>query len=463
MLENQFPILKRKIRGQRLVYLDSASTTQKPRQVIAAISDYYERHNANIHRGIHTLSLEATSLYEGARDKVQKFINAKSREEIIFTSGATESINLVVWTWGHENIHRGDEILLTEMEHHSNLVPWQILAKKKGAKLKFIPIISPPPTPPPSRGRKSRFGSPPLVGGVREGVGRLDISNLNKLITKKTKIVSVAHVSNVLGTINDVVKITEAAHAKGAKVLIDGAQAGGHLKIDVQKIGCDFYVLSGHKMYGPTGVGVLYGRKELLNKMPPYQTGGHMIRRVDWTKSTWNDLPYKFEAGTANIAEVVGLGAAVDFLNNLPPPHLPLITGEKQKKIFSPSVRKGEIERGWLNKIKKRESQLAAYALKKLQAVPGLKIYGPTDAKDRVGVISFTLADVPPHDLASVLDEKGIAIRTGHHCTMPLHQKFGLTGTARVSLGIYNSKADINALIDGIEYARRILSFPPHI
>jgi len=400
MFEKDFPILKRRINGRRLVYLDNASTTQKPRAVIEAISDFYQNHNANIHRGIHTLSQEATQMYEGARDKVKKFINAKHRGEIIFTSGATEAINLVAWTWGHENIHRGDEILLTEMEHHSNLVPWQILAKKKGARLKFIPI---------------------------DQTGRLDLKFFSQLLTPKTKLLSLTHVSNVLGTINPVEKMIRVAHKKGALVLIDGAQAGGHIPIDVQKLGADFYVLSGHKMYGPTGVGVLYGRKEILENMPPYQSGGHMIKSVDWQNSTWNGLPWKFEAGTAAIAEVIGLGAAVDSLNSY------------------------GIERIW-----NTEYRISEYALRKLCKIPGIEIYAPRIGKDRIGVISFNVKGVPPHDLASILDGQGIAIRTGHHCAMPLHQRLEVESSARVSLAIYNTKVDIDVLIKGIEHAQSI-------
>ncbi|KKW21909.1 MAG: Cysteine desulfurase [Parcubacteria group bacterium GW2011_GWA2_51_12] len=325
MLENQFPILKRKIRGHRLVYLDNAATTQKPVVVLEAMDEYYRKHNANIHRGIHTLSVEATDMYEGARDRVQKFLGAASSEEIVFTGGATEAINLVVWTWGHENIHRGDEILLTEMEHH---------------------------------------------------------------------IVSVVHISNFLGTVNPIEKIVKAAHKVGALTLVDGAQAGAHEPIDVQKIGCDFYVLSGHKMYGPTGVGVLYGKKEILENMPPYQTGGHMIEEVDYQHATWNVLPWKFEAGTAKIAEVIGLGAAVQFLNK---------TG--------------------LRAIKNHETQITNYALRKLKEVPGIMIYGPNT---RGPVIAFTSDIVPAHDLATLLDQRGVAVRTGHHCTMPLHRKLGI-------------------------------------
>ncbi|OGF02179.1 MAG: hypothetical protein A3G07_01765 [Candidatus Doudnabacteria bacterium RIFCSPLOWO2_12_FULL_47_12] len=434
MFEKVFPILKRKINGQRLVYLDNASTAQKPESVLRAMDDFYRKHNANTHRGIHTLSQEATELYEGARDKVQKFINAGFREEIILTSGATEAINLVVWTWGHENIHAGDEILLSEMEHHSNIVPWQILAKKKRAKIKYAPI---------------------------DGNGRLKLPSLIPLISPRTRIVSIAHISNVLGTINPIEKIIKTAHRKGANVLIDGAQAGAHIPIDVQKLDCDFYVLSGHKMYGPTGVGGLYGKKELLNLMPPYQTGGHMIKKVKAqfaprspTRSgsqnldiAWADLPHKFEAGTANISAVIGLGAAIDFLSHFPSPGVGRVAaGQERSKA--------------IRAIQNHESILTSYALKQMKKIPSLEIYGPQDAKDRIGVISFNLKGIPPHDLASILDSRGIAIRTGHHCAMPLHDKLGIESSARISLAIYNTKEDINKLTEGIRYAQRLLSFP---
>lgn len=396
MLGKEFPILKRKINGRRLVYLDNASTTQKPESVIRAMDDFYRQHNANIHRGIHTLSVEATNLYEGARDKVKKFINAKHREEIIFTSGATEAINLVVWTWGHDHVKRGDEIMVSDEEHHSNFVPWQILAKKKGARL-------------------------------------------NNKLTKKTKIVAVAHMGNVLGNINPVEKIIRQAHKIGAKVLIDGAQAGAHLKVDVQKLGADFYVLSGHKMYGPTGVGVLYGRREILEKMPPYQSGGHMIKSVELDPGSspghrrklrlaWADLPHKFEAGTASISEVVGLGAAIDFINAI-----------------------------GIDRIMNYELGIMEYAMVQLQKVPGIIIYGP---KKRGPVIAFNIEGVPPHDLASILDEQGIAIRTGHHCAMPLHRKLGIESSARVSFAIYNTKRDVDKLVEGIKYALSVFSPP---
>ena len=401
MFSQYFPIFKRKIHGQPLVYLDNASTTQKPLQVLKAMDDFYRNHNSNIHRGIHALSQEATSLYESARDKVRKFLNAKAREQIIFTSGATEAINLVVWTWGHDHIKRGDEILLSEMEHHSNIVPWQILAKKKRARLKYIPI---------------------------DNQGRLNLKTLPQLLTAKTKLLSVAHISNVLGTINPIEKIIQAAHRKGAKVLIDGAQAGAHVKIDVQKLDADFYVLSGHKMFGPTGVGVLYGKKKLLETMPPYQSGGHMIKKVNLESSTWADLPHKFEAGTASIADVIGLGSAVDFINKV-----------------------------GIKRISNLESRITNYVLKEMLKIKNLEIYGPKDSKNRIGVISFNLRGIPPHDLASILDSKGIAVRTGHHCAMPLHDKLGIESSARISLAIYNTEQDIDKFMAGLKYAAKLL------
>ena len=400
MFERHFPLLRRKINDRRLVYLDNAATTQKPQSVIEAISDFYQNRNANIHRGIHALSHEATELYEGVRDKTRKFINARRREEIIFTGGTTDSINLIVWSWGGQNIKRGDEILLTEMEHHANLVPWQILAKKKGARLKFIPVSA---------------------------RGRLELNNLNKLLNRKTKIVSLTHASNVLGTINPVAKIAAAARKKGILILIDGAQTAAREKIDVQKIGCDFFVCSGHKMYGPTGVGVLYAKRELLKQMPPYRYGGVMVNKVTLRGSAWNELPYKFEAGTPPIAQVAGLGAALDFLNS---------TG--------------------LDKIAKHERELTRYALKRLRGINGFEPFGPTDASDRGPVIAFNIKGIPPHDLAGILNDRGIAIRTGHHCAMPLHSKFGLAGTARASFAVYNTKRDVDSLIRGIKYAQSI-------
>lgn len=402
MNSRQFPIFERKIRGNPLVYLDNAATTQKPRVVIEAMSEYYSRHNANVHRGVHTLAQEATRLFELTRDKVQKFINAKSREEIVFTRGATESLNLVAATWGEENIGPGDEIVLTEMEHHSNLVPWQRLVKKKRAKLRFISI---------------------------DENGRLDSRSISRLIRRGVKLVSVMHASNVLGTINHVRAIARRAHAVGAKMVVDGAQAGAHLPIDVQKLNCDFYVLAGHKMYGPTGVGVLYGKKDLLENMPPYESGGHMIRTVSLMNATWNDPPGKFEAGTPSVAEVVGLGAAVDFINK---------SGEK--------------------KLYRHEEQLLKYALQKLLKIDGLTLYGPKEGTDRLGVFSFTVAGVPPHDLATILDDRGIAVRTGHHCAMPLHSKLGAESTARASLAGYNTKKDIDELVRGIREAINIFA-----
>jgi cysteine desulfurase/selenocysteine lyase len=421
MREKDFPILKKKINGHPLVYLDNAATTQKPSAVIESVSSFYKNQNANPHRGIHSLSREATELYENARDKVQKFIGAGSREEIIFTSSATEAINLVANSWGQTNIKRGDEIVLTEMEHHSNLVPWQMLAKSKGAKLKFIPFHNSPNPSYLKRGTKKEK-APSL--NLREGKGELDLSKLDKLITKKTKLLSLVHVSNFLGTINPIEKIIKAARKAGAKVLIDGAQAGGHLKIDVRKLNCDFYVLSGHKMYGPTGIGVLYGKKELLSKMPPYQFGGHMIKKVGFDRTTFADLPYKFEAGTMPVAQAVGLGTAVDYLNAL-----------------------------GIDRIRNYESGIMKKAFVALSGISGVRIYGP-DIKKRGPIISFNVIGVPAHDLASILDDHGVAIRTGHHCAMPTHAKFGLTASARVSFALYNEKKDIQQLIKGIKDAK---------
>lgn len=412
MKHSSFPLLlKRKIRGHRVAYLDNAATTQKPTEVIAAMSRYYETYNANIHRGIHTLSQEASSGYEQTREKIRQFLNARDSAEIIFTSGATAALNLVAYAWGQQNLRRGDEILLTEMEHHSNLVPWQVVARARGVKTRYLPLTR---------------------------NGRLVLKSLHKYFSRRTKLVAVAHVSNVLGTINPVEKICRAAHQKGAIVVVDGAQACGHIKVDVQKLGCDFYALSGHKMYGPTGVGVLYGRKDLLDKMPPYQTGGSMIKKVEVRSSApksrawhgiqiiWNDAPWKFEAGTPPIAEVVGLGAAIDFLNKI---------GFKA--------------------IMNHESKITKYALKQMKEIPGLTIYGPHDEKNRLGVISFNLDDIPAHDIASFLDEYGIAIRTGQHCAQPLHQKLGIGSSARASFALYNDKADIDKLVKALKNAKR--------
>lgn len=400
MLENKFPILKRKLHGRRLVYLDNAATTQKPLPVLTAMEDYYCRHNANVHRSIHTLSQEATALYEGAREKMRQFLNAEHREEIIFTKGATESINLVARSFGESELRAGEEILVSEAEHHSNLVPWQELAKRKKLRLKYIPV---------------------------DKAGKLAEKNLRPLLTRQTKLLALAHASNFFGTVNPVKKIIGLAHRRGIRVLLDGAQAGGHLPLDVRQLDADFYALSGHKMYGPTGIGVLYAKRELLEAMPPYQTGGEMIEEVTWQNSTWNELPWKFEAGTPNIAGAVGLGAAADFLQKI-----------------------------GLREILAHERALTAYALRKLRAIPRLRLFGPLEPKQRLGILSFVIPGLPAHDLATLLDRAGIAVRTGHHCTMPMHRKLGLDASVRVSLGLYNRRADIDALIEGIKHARRL-------
>jgi cysteine desulfurase/selenocysteine lyase len=389
-IKADFPILKQLINGNRLVYLDSAATTQKPASVIVAMENYYRTINANIHRGLHTLSEKATSAYEHSRQHVAQFIGGTSPEEIIFTRGATESINLVAYTWGETNISEGDEIVLTEMEHHANIVPWVILAQKKKAVLKITPITS---------------------------EGLLDLSSLDSLITPRTKLVAVTHMSNVLGTINPVNEIVQKAKAMGAVVLIDGAQAAPHMGIDVTDIGADFYTFSGHKMLGPAGVGVLYGRQELLEEMPPFIMGGEMIRDVSFDRITWNDLPHKFEAGTPSIGDVVAFDAALHYLEDLD---------------FS---RMGEHERA-----------LTEYTIGKLDELGTIEIHGPRNVDRRGGVVSFTHARVHPHDVSTFLDTKGIAVRAGNHCAQPLTKRLGKVATTRVSLYVYNDKQDIDLL-----------------
>ncbi|MBI4281507.1 cysteine desulfurase [Candidatus Uhrbacteria bacterium] len=410
-LRNDFPILKRKIHGLPLVYFDNAATTQKPRAVIDAMSHYYERTNANIHRGIHTLAEEATEAYEGARKKIADFIGAKDPAEIIFVRNATEGINLVAYSYyslirANRRIVSEKEqgvILLTEMEHHSNLVPWQMLNAELGMRnyeLGFIPV------------KKD---------------GTLDYSTLDQLITKKTALVSVAHASNVLGTINDIPRIVRAAHKKGVPVLVDAAQSVPHMPIDVQKLGCDFLVFSGHKMLGPTGIGVLWGRRELLEAMPPFLGGGDMIRSVRYDGFEPNDLPWKFEAGTPNIAGAIGLGAAIDYLQKI-----------------------------GMQNIRKHEMSLTKYALGKMQKILGLTIYGPQDPKKQTGVISFNLDGVHAHDLATIMDREGVAIRSGQHCAEPLVRKFGQTAMARVSFYLYNTKEEVNRFIEALKKAKEI-------
>lgn len=393
-----FPALDTKVKGFRLAYLDNAATTQKPQVVIDAISNYYRNTNANVHRGVHFLSETATEAYEQARKKLQSFINAPSSQECIFTRGSTEAINLVATSFGQKFIHAGDEILLTIMEHHSNIVPWQLLCERTGAKLNFIPVTE---------------------------SGELDLTDLDNLLTSKTKIVAVTHVSNALGTINPIKQIIQRAHAKNIPVLIDGAQAAAHLLIDVQDLDCDFYVTSAHKCYGPMGVGLLYGKQHWLEQMPPYQGGGDMILQVTTDKVTYNALPYKFEAGTPSVADAIGWGAAIDYLNSL------------DRKL-----------------ITEQEQALLAYAMDKLSTIPGIKFYGL--AKHKISIISFTIDNIHPHDVGTIANEYGVAIRTGHHCTMPLMDFYGISGTIRASLGLYNNKTDINQLYDALLKALEI-------
>jgi len=395
-LRADFPILSRKVNGRSLVYLDSAATSQKPKQVIESISNYYKNNNANVHRGIHTLSVEATEMYEAARRKVADFVGVNDAAEIVFVRNATEALNLIAYSWGRLNISKGDEIVVTVAEHHSNFVPWQQLAIENGAILKIVPILDD---------------------------GSLDEEAFKKAITKKTKLVSFFHVSNVLGTINDVRRLSTIVHRQSSKaiVVIDGAQAVPHMPVDIGKIGCDFYVFTGHKILGPTGIGVLWGKRELLEVMPPFMFGGEMISKVSLNKSTWNELPWKFEAGTPDIAGAVGLGAAVDCLN----------------KIGMENVRKHEIE-------------LVDYAIKRLSKVDDVTIYGPKDVKKRGGVVAFNVGQVHAHDVASILDEQGIAIRSGHHCAQPLVDFLGIKSAARASFYVYSTKEDVDRLVEGV-------------
>jgi len=399
-IRRQFPILNREVKGRSLVYFDNAATSQKPQSVIDALVNYYTRYNANVHRGIHTLAEEATFAMEKSRDAAQEFINAVSREQIVFTKGTTEGINLVASTWGRQNIRAGDEIIVSNLEHHSNIVPWQILIEEKGATLKVIPVSE---------------------------KGELIIDEYKKLLSPKTKLVAVNHASNALGTINPVREIIDEAHKVGAVVLIDGAQSTVHLDIDVQEMDCDFFVFSSHKMYGPTGVGVLYGKRELLESMPPFQGGGEMIKEVTFEKTTYNDLPYKYEAGTPNIADIIAFKAAIDFVNGI---------GKKN--------------------IKQYEDQLLHYGTSKLRQIPGLRIVG--EAKEKVSVISFVVDKLHPQDLGILLDNYGIAVRTGHHCAQPLMDCYRIPGTVRASLAIYNTKEEIDELVVGLKKAIKMLS-----
>ena len=395
-IRRDFPILDRRIEGKRLVYLDNAATSQKPRQVIGALTEYYEEHNANIHRGVHRLAEEATAAYEEARQKVARFLGAPDTTGLVFTRGTTESINLVAYAWGRKFLREGDEVVLTEAEHHSNLVPWQLAAQATGAKLRFIPI--------------------------RED-GTLVLEEAQRLIGARTRLVGCIHASNVLATINPVEKLAELAHEAGALMLVDGAQSAPHLPVDVKSLGCDFFACSGHKMLGPTGVGVLWGRTEILEDMDPFLGGGEMIREVHLDHSTWNDLPYKFEAGTMNIAQAVGLGAAVDYLDDLGMQH-----------------------------VREHERRLGEYAYRRLSEIEGITLYGPKI--DRTGLVSFSLPDVHAHDLSQLLDEEGIAIRSGHHCTQPLMRRLGVAATARASFYLYNTDEEVDTLVAALQRAR---------
>ncbi len=399
-IRDDFPVLDRKVNGKRLVYLDNAATTQKPRVVIEALVDYYSRYNANVHRGVHQLSIEATESYENSRKKVARFVNSPSHQQVVFTRGTTESINLVRFAWGADSIKKGDLILLTMMEHHSNMVPWQLLAKEKGAKVEYAPI-----TPD----------------------GRIDVPAFESLLGRSPSLVAFTQCSNVLGTINDAEKLCAMAREAGATTLIDAAQSVPHMAVDVQKMGCDFLAFSGHKMLGPTGIGVLYGKKALLDSMPPFQSGGDMIKEVHVDGARWNDVPYKFEAGTPNVADAIGLGVAVDYLSSI-----------------------------GMENVRRHEVELLRYAFEKMSRIPDLTIYGPTNPEVRGGVISFNLADIHPHDMASILDEEGVAIRSGHHCAQPLMDHLNVPGTSRASFYVYNSADDIDALIAALLKARRV-------
>lgn len=397
-IKSYFPILNQEINGHPLVYLDSAATSQKPVQVIEALKSYYEFDNSNVHRGVHTLGNRATEKYEGAREKVQNFINANSTEEIIFLRGTTTAINLVAQSYGRANVEEGDEIVITYMEHHSNIIPWQQLAKERGAILKYVEL---------------------------EEDGTISLEQVRAAVTERTKIVSMVYVSNVLGTMNPVKEVAEIAHENGAIMVVDGAQAAPHLKIDVQQLDCDFFAFSGHKMCGPTGIGVLYGKKALLNDMEPVEFGGEMIDFVGLYDSTWKELPWKFEGGTPIIAGAVALGAAIDFLNEI-----------------------------GLNEIEKHEHQMAAYAMNKMSGIEGLSIYGPKDPAKRAGIVTFNLDDVHPHDVATVLDMNGIAVRAGHHCAQPLMKWLEVSATARASFYLYNSESDVDRLVEGLRSAK---------
>ncbi len=398
-LRKQFPVLQRELKGKPLVYFDNAATSQKPQSVINALVEYYSMYNANIHRGIHTLAEEATAAYEATRESVREFIGAASVEEIIFTRGTTEGINLVAYTWGRANIRKGDEIIISTLEHHSNIVPWQMLALETGAMVRVVPITDD---------------------------GEIILEEYYKLLNERTRLVSIVHASNALGVINPVKEIIDAAHHAGAVVMIDGAQSAVHLDIDVQALDCDFFAFSSHKIYGPTGVGVLYGKKALLEAMPPFHGGGEMIKEVTFEKTTYNDLPYKFEAGTPNIADTVAMKTAIDFMNDL----------------------------GKSN-IRRHEDDLLHYATDQLSGIPGVQIKG--NVKNKVSVVSFVVDKIHPQDIGILLDNYGVAVRTGTHCTMPLMQCLKITGTTRASFAAYNTREEIDIMVRSLDKVIKML------
>lgn len=400
-----FPILRQKMHGKPLIYLDSAATSQKPQRVIDAIVRYYQEYNANVHRGIYHIAEEATRRYEASRGKVAGLINARRPEEIIFTRSTTEAINLVAYAWGRANINEGDEIITTEMEHHSNLVPWQMLAAERGATLKFIPF---------------------------DGQGILELDVFERLLNERTKLVALTHQSNVLGTINPVKDMTRKAHAVGVKVLVDGAQSAPHMPVDVQDLDVDFFALSAHKMCGPTGAGAIWARYEILDGMPPFHGGGEMIMLVQLDKSTYKEPPHKFEAGTPNIADCIVWSDAIDYLQDI-----------------------------GLEAIRAHEKQLTAYSISQLSEIPGIKILGPRDLEQRGGVVSFHLDFAHPHDVAQVLDQEGIAVRAGHHCAQPLHRRLGISASTRASFYLYNNEDDVDALVRGLHVVHRMFSPRP--
>ncbi len=400
-IRKDFPIFEQKMHGKPLLYMDSTATTQKPVQVLDALEHYYRTYNANIHRGVYAIAEEATTRYEAVREKIARLLNARSHHEIVFTRGTTESINLVAYSYGRTHVGPGDVILLTEMEHHSNLVPWQILAAERKATLRFIPV---------------------------DGSGRLDLSGLDRLLEGPVKIVSLTHMSNVLGTINPVAEIARRAHARGAVICVDAAQSLPHLGVDVQQLDCDFLAFSGHKMLGPTGIGGLYGKRAILDAMPPFFGGGEMIREVRLEGSTWNDTPWKFEAGTMNIADTIAFGAAIDYIQAI---GFEAITAHSRELTIETARLLGEI--------------------------PGIKIYGPPP-EERGGIVAFTLEDVHAHDVATVLDHEGVAVRAGHHCAMPLHTKLGVAATTRASFYVYNLPSDVATMAEGVRKAKKLFS-----